>query len=433
MGVPALLVGFRLTSTPANGGLGLSFEQMILVMPFGLLLGSLFLAAIAYVAADTGLPTGMMLRPSMGVAGSWLGAVVATVFYLAWASLELQVGGNALAQIAKRAGLDLDPRIGIFVFSVVIGIFMYLGIQRISLTFVAKLGFWIALAIFVGTFFLLVSDGPSLSGGEAEQRTAWLGADIVFAFMVAWFPLAGDTARFSPTTESAMGGIGLGFGAGTGIVMVVGSVAGLVTNQSLSYAALTNTVLTGTSLVVVGAAFLWVVFGEADQPFGLLYGAAMSMSATVLRRPPGLLAEMLVIAAGGVGILVGESSLIRATDFLVSLVVPFGAVLLADFFVVRRRIYNLDALYDRTGMYRGMNLLGLVAYLVAFVSGQWISPSVPDAWASAAKDVFSSFGSLSGNYGVPAVFTSSVVAFLIYGVVGRWRIKEQQTVSQVRS
>ncbi len=55
----------------------------------------------------------------------------------------------------------------------------------------------------------------------------------------------------------------------------------------------------------------------------------MSMSAVVLRRPPGLLAEMLVIAAGGVGMLVAESSLIRATDFLVSLVVPFGSILLA--------------------------------------------------------------------------------------------------------
>ncbi len=265
MGIPgdgrtALLVGFRLTSAPSNGGLGLSFEQMILVMPFGLLLGSIFLAAIAYVAADTGLPTGMMLRPGMGVAGSWVGAVIATVFYLAWAALELQVGGNALAQIVGRAGLDLDPRIGVFLFSVLIGLLMYLGIQRVSVTFIAKVGFWVALAIFVGTFFVLVADGPSLSGGGAEQRSAWLGADIVFAFMVAWFPLAGDTARFSPTTESAMGGVGLGFGAGTGIVMVVGSVAGLVTNESLSYAALTNTVLTGTSLVVVGVAFLWVVF-----------------------------------------------------------------------------------------------------------------------------------------------------------------------------
>ncbi len=86
---------------------------------------------------------------------------------------------------------------------------------------------------------------------------------------------------------------------------------------------------------------------------------------------------------------------------------------------MRRRSYNLDALYDREGMYRGMNLLGLVAYLVAFVVGQWISPSVPDAWASTLTDLMPSVGSLSLNRGVPAVFTSSVVAFLIYGGVGR--------------
>ena len=71
----------------------MSFDQLILVVPIGLILGVGGLAAIAYIASETGLPTGMILRPGMGVAGSWLAAVIISLLYLAWAALELQFGG----------------------------------------------------------------------------------------------------------------------------------------------------------------------------------------------------------------------------------------------------------------------------------------------------------------------------------------------------
>ena len=138
------------------------------------------------------------------------------------------------------------------------------------------------------------------------------------------------------------------------------------------------------------------------------------------------------MAAGAVGMLVSESSLVRSIDFLVALVVPFGAILAADYFIVRRRLYVVDALYDRNGIYRGMNLLGLAVYVFSVVAGQVIQPSGPDSWIAGVDAVIPFVGRLSSEYGVPGTLMSTFVAFLLYGAIGRWRIKEKETVYQLR-
>ena len=432
LGAPAVLVGFRLTSLPQQGGLGLSFDQLVLIVPLGLIAGIAGLAAIAYIAAETGLPTGMLLRPGMGVAGSWIAAVVATVLYLAWAAIELQFSGVALTKVMASFGVGIDERIGILVVSLLVGVMIFVGIEKISVYFIAKIAVWAALLILIALFVSYARGEVAIGAAERGAPHPWLGMDLVFTFVVAWFPLAGDTGRFSASPESGASGISIGFGVGTAISVIVGGLGGLVLQHSVSYGSFIGSMLSGASVAVVGLVIVWIVFGESDQPFGLLYAASMSLSSAVLRRPPGLVAEALVVAAGGVGMLVSEGSLVRSIDFLVALVVPFGAILAADYYIVRRRKYLVDALYDRNGIYRGINLLGLSVYAISVLAGQWIQPSGPESWTAGVDSVIPFIGNLATDYGVPSVMSSAFLAFGLYGLIGRWRIKEEDTVSRLR-
>ena len=191
-------------------------------------------------------------------------------------------------------------------------------------------------------------------------------------------PLAADTGRFAADTSVAASGTGFGFGVGSAGAVMVGGLAGLTRVIEPSFSGVTGALLATGSTLVILVVVIGVLLAQLEQPFGLIYGAATSVSSTVLRRPPGFLGEGLVVAAAAAAILVTESSLSRAVDFLAAIVAPMVAIFIADFYVVRQRRYLTDGLYDRSGPYRGVNLLGLATFLVAFGLMQWIEPSGPD-------------------------------------------------------
>ena len=79
-----------------------------------------------------------------------------------------------------------------------------------------------------------------------------------------------------------------------------------------------------------------------------------------------------------------------------------------------------------------LGLLGLATFSVTFLVGQWILPFSPETWVSLMQDLLPLSGSLSEDFGVPTILVSSFVAFATYSSIGRWRIKEPDTMYQLR-
>lgn len=431
--LPAVVVGVRLTADATAGGLGLTLGQLLFVVPLAAVVGAVILAAVSSAAADQGIPAGLILRPGFGVAGSWVASVMITLFYVMWAALELQVGGRTVVAALRRAEIvSLDDRLAIGVFGLGVAALIFLGLSATTQWWIRRFAFWAVLVVFaIGLVAALGGLGDGVLETVPRQQGFWLGVDMILGAMIIWFPLAADTGRFARDSSIAVSGTGYGFGVAASGAVLLGGLAGLSRIIEPSPAGVTTAVLTSGSSVVVVVLLFWILAGELDQPFGFIYGAATSVSSTVLRRPPGYLGETLVAGAIAAAMLVAEDSLTRAIEFLITIIAPMAAILLADFYVVRRRHYLTDDLYDRSGAYRGVNLFGVAAFLVSFLVVQWIEPSGPVGWTDTIIDLIPSAGSMAER-GLPPIIVGMVVAFLVYTGLGLWRIRETDKVSSVR-
>ncbi|MEZ5406262.1 MAG: cytosine permease [Verrucomicrobiia bacterium] len=90
---------------------------------------------------------------------------------------------------------------------------------------------------------------------------------------------------------------------------------------------------------------------------------------------------------------------------------PIGGILIADYFVVRRRHLNLAELYRENGIYsatRGFNLIGMIALMLGVI------PSVPGFLVQVKLKAASEFPAwLVGLYDY-AWFVGFAIAFVVY-------------------
>ncbi len=89
-----------LTGTFLVPGLGLGDALIAIVI--GSILGALLLALIGVIGSDTAVPTMVLLRPVLGVSGSYLATALNALQLIGWTIFELVVMGvaaNAISQV----------------------------------------------------------------------------------------------------------------------------------------------------------------------------------------------------------------------------------------------------------------------------------------------------------------------------------------------
>src|SRR5581483_11323667 len=74
---------------------GLGLGQALLATLIGAVIGNLLLALGALIGADVGVPTMVLLRPVLGIRGSYLPTVLNVVQLIGWATFEVIVMAQA--------------------------------------------------------------------------------------------------------------------------------------------------------------------------------------------------------------------------------------------------------------------------------------------------------------------------------------------------
>ena len=429
MGVPAVVLGATLGSDQA---MGLTYVQVLLVVPIGLILGGAVISAVGWMAADMGVPTGLLFRPGLGLAGSWIASVFQALLYVGWTALEIQLGATFLDRLADGAGYPITYAISITIVTALVAALVFMGMAWVSGVLIRRFTFWIALAVVIWLLVDVITsaDLTGLQERIPDQSEFWLAIDLIVAFVMLWVPLAGDTSRFAKNTSAATSAVGFGFGIGLAMMLLMGATVGLAGGMDGTMDGSLDFLIgtAGTLAIVIGLA--WLLAGMIDQPFGFVYGASTALAATVRGRAP-LWLSLVVVGLGGVtAALATPGSLIGLGSFLLAVLTPLIAILLADFFVVRRRRYLTDALYQTDGAYGRVNLYGLGSFFVAFAIQQWIRPTGPVGWIEILEKIPGA--GTWGAAGVPAVIVGMVVAFAMYSGLGRWKIEEWESVSRIR-
>lgn len=375
--------GIALTSIWSGGllaPLGLAGGLMAILL--GHLIGNTPLGLAGYIGSRLGVPSMISVRAALGTRGASIAAGLNVLQLLGWTAVMLWIGGQAAARLAGQGSLFANAALWTIICGALTTLWA-LGGQSLwkRLQAVATI-LLIALSI-VMTYLVYRQYGwGALMRREATGGLAPMHAlDLVIAMPMSWVPLAADYARFAKRSASCFAGTWIGFLAGSGWMYVVGLMTSVATGSATPETMVLDLMST---MGLLTAALLIILVSTFTTTFLDIYSNAVS----VLAIAPNLPSRAVVIVTGILGTalaLVVNAMLYEPFLLMIgSAFCPLFGVVLADFFLVRRRTLDPDALYDgRSFRYTGgFHIAGIAAWILGIAAYHAIRAFAPDFGAS---------------------------------------------------
>jgi NCS1 family nucleobase:cation symporter-1 len=387
----------------------------------GAVVGNALLGLAAVPAAATGVPAMVLYRAPLGVRGSLLPTVCNVVQNLGWAIFELFVIASAATAISERVFGAGGRPLWVLAFGVVATAMAVAGPLTVLRRWLQRFAVWAVLASTAYlTWYALTRFDLGALAGQAGQGglSFWAGVDLAVALPVSWVPLVADYARFGRSAGATFWGTAVGYL----LAQVWFFALGLLFLLSIGQ----GDVISALLAVPVGLlAMAVLVVDETDEVFANLYSAGVSLKNAAPRLPGRRVALALGAVATLLAVLVDD--LARYENFLFllgALFVPLFGVLAADWYVLARRRYDVEAMYRADGPYRGVRWPAVLVWLLGFLVYNWINPGTVAAWVSLAEGLFSGLlhlpFPLSARWPwLGASIPAFAVAFLAMLAVGR--------------
>jgi purine-cytosine permease-like protein len=180
---------------------------------------------------------------------------------------------------------------------------------------------------------------PSLTHGSWSGF--WPGADYAIAAAVSFAPLASDYSRHARSSRSAFGAPMIGYTVAQAASYILG-LAAIATVVKADQAADTQAMFGAFIAVPLG----WLAFGvlvarELDQSFADSYSTVVSVQNVVPRFDRRALALVVGALATVLALGLDINSYANFLTLLGSAFVPLTAVLLVDYFINRRRRWDV--------------------------------------------------------------------------------------------
>jgi NCS1 family nucleobase:cation symporter-1 len=344
------------------------------------------------------------LRPSFGIRGSNLAAVLNIIQLIGWASIMLIIGGRAGAMLGKPIGgiLASNP-----FWIIVIGLGTLLWAQMTGnpvwrimqkLTVIGLL-----LVIFLMSGVSINEFGSGVFEIKSQDMPFMIGLDLVIAMPISWMPLVADYSRFSKRTAPAFWNTWLGYFLISSWMYALGLTATLVAGASDPGALILQ--LMGKIGFAVPA-LVMVVFSTITTGFPDVYSAACS----TLNISQRFSSKSIVWVAGIISILVALVFPMEQYEnflFLIgAMFVPLFGVALTDYFFIRDRRISTENLYRPQGEYwyaSGFNVIALICWAIGFFVYELVALM---------------------KYPIGGSMPSLFVAGLCYYLITRWKEKK---------
>src|SRR3954447_7715442 len=313
----------------------MSYVAAATAIVVGTILGTLLIAAAAVPGAQTGAPSMVLLRGLFGARLSYLPTVVNVVQLIGWSVFEIVVIAAAAEQL-----LPWDAHRWPYV--VVAGVLTTLMAIK-PLGVIRILRRYAIVAVTLATVYLYVQllrhPMPSLT--EGSWAGFWPGADYAIAAAVSFAPLASDYTRHAKSARSAFGATMIGYTIAQSASYILG-LAAIATVVRASDAASTHAMFGAFIAVPAG----WLAFGiliarELDQSFADSYSTVVSVQNVFPRFDRRVLAVLVGGLATVLALALHIDDYANFLALLGSVFVPLTACLVVDYFVGRRRHWDV--------------------------------------------------------------------------------------------
>ncbi len=438
----ACIPTYMLSSSLIDGGM--NWWQAILTVFLGNVIVVIPMVLNAHAGTKYGIPFPVFCRASFGILGANIPALLRAFVACGWFGIQTWIGGSAIYKIlleffpamatgetAQFLGVSF-PEFACFLFFWGINMFVvYKGINSIRLLLNIKAPMLIALGLLLlwwayqkaGGFGPMLSQPSAFDPGQPKEGQFWQAFLPGLTGMIGfWATLSlniPDFSRYAKTQKD----------------QVLGQIIGLPPTMALY--AFIGAAVTSATHVIFGQT-IWDpvdVLKRFDNPAVLIISMVALCIATLATNiaanvvspandfahlaPKKISFRMGGLITGIIGILMMPWKLISDPSGMIftwligysALLGPVGGVMIADYFIYRKRELNLRDLYSSQGEYTYRNGFSVVA-IIALVCG--ILPSLPGFLATIGaipKDSVPAFLLSLYSY---AWFAGFGIAFVVY-------------------
>ncbi len=354
---------------------GLSIGWSLVAIVLGNLIGGIGAALHASQGPQLGIPQMLQARGQFGYYGGSLLALIAVLMFLGFFASNLIVASQSFMAVFQSDAINVGIVVCALI-ALIVAIFGYDLVRKAMASVSIVLGL-----LFVASLIMTMTN-PATYETTRELGFNTAGFFGMLAVGVTWqlayAPYVSDYSRYMPResgAKKAFWATYLGLVIGTVIVMLLGALVGLTTEDGNAMGAL-GALLGGFGPIVLFA------FGIASAVINSanIYSGVMS-SLTVLES---ISSRITINTAKRIGMTIAYAllamfaAIFGKDDFLVIfkdfvfillyVLIPWSAINLADYFILRKGHYNVEDMFRRDGgEYGKWDAIGLGSYAVGLV------------------------------------------------------------------
>ena len=367
------------TTTMLTGMLfipGLTFGTAMQSIVIGCVIGIIPLVLIGVIGQKTGLVTMVAARATFGTRGAILPSMINLTILIGWSWAQASLGGLALNHgVMTLTGWNSPTFWIIFceVFVVLVALFAIKGIalyEKIAMVLIAGI---MGLVILKACRVTGIDSIFAIAEVPQDGLTAMIAFDIVVATALSWTVMGADYNRNCKTLPAAVVGTGAGWALGTILSMGSGALMiGMILAGGLHLSYEPSLVFDEIGFGLAGSVVIFMSIVAANVM--IIYSGTMSW----LNTFPKFSYTKVALSIGAICVAgaVFSDILNKFLNFVYLigvLFMPIFAIMIADFFVVQKQNYNIEAIVhpDRDNQYHysgGVNwkAVGVFAVAAAF-------------------------------------------------------------------
>jgi NCS1 family nucleobase:cation symporter-1 len=334
----------------------------------GHIIGNTFMALGGIIGSEHGIMSMVSVRPSFGIRGSNLAAVLNIIQLIGWASIMLIIGGRAGAMLGKPMGGILASK-SLWIIAIGLGTLLWAQVTGKSIWRILQkltvIGLLLLMVLMSGVS--VKEFGSGVFDIKPQEMPFMIGLDLVIAMPISWMPLVADYSRFSKRTAPAFWNTWLGYFLISSWMYVLGLTATLVAGAG-DPGSLILQLMGGMRLAI--PALIMVVFSTITTGFPDVYSATCS----TMNISQKFSSKKILWAAGIISILVALVFPMEQYEnflFLIgAMFVPLFGVVLTDYFFIQNRQIDAQNLYRSQGPYwyaNGFNGVALICWAIGFL------------------------------------------------------------------
>jgi nucleobase:cation symporter-1, NCS1 family len=425
-------------------GEGMNWSQAIFTVFLGNLIVLIPMILNAHAGTKYGIPFPVFCRASFGTKGANIPAILRALVACGWFGIQTWIGGNAIfkilavffpslaaAAVSQTFGISL-PQFLCFLFFWAINMWIiYKGIDSIRLLLSIKAPLLIALGLLLlgWAYHAAGGFGPMLSQPSAFDPGQPKAGQFFKVFVPALTGMIGfwatlslnipDFSRYARSQRDQMAGQALGLPVTMALYAFIGvavtSATTIIYGKTLWDPVDVLTHFTNPFVLVIAMVALCI----ATLATNIAANVVSPANDFAHLAPKHISFRLGGLITGIIGILIMPWHLVANADRYINgwlvgysaLLGPIGGVMIADYFIIRKRQLNLVELYKTDGDYRytgGFSFAGLTALLFG------ILPNLPGFLVAikllSATQVPAFFLNLYGY----AWFAGFILSFLAY-------------------